>query len=106
MGAYVVFFALLALLLTIVVGGTIPPANLLDKGVEVDVRMLWRLLAVLMWTCTSFYLYASYVGQFPFTGRLCPGFGVDSVGEALESATLLAFMTATLLKNEHATKRL
>jgi len=106
LGAYVIFFALLALLLTIVVGGTIPPANLLDKGVEVDVRMLWRLLAVLMWTCTSFYLYASYVGQFPFTGRLCPGFGVDSVGEALESATLLAFMTATLLKNEHATKRL
>lgn len=105
-GAYVIYFALLALMLFIVVGGVVPPVALLNRGVEVDVRMLWRLLAVLMWTCTSFYLYASYVGQFPFTGRLCPGFGVDSVGEALESAILLAFMTATLLKNDQAPRRL
>ena len=105
-GAYVAFFALIVLLLVTVTAYTLPPATLLNRGVEVDVRMLWRILAVLMWACTSFYLYASYVGQFPFTGRLCPGYGVDSVGEALESMSLLAFMTATLLKTETTGSRL
>jgi hypothetical protein len=57
-------------------------------------------LAVLMWVGTSVYLYLSYIGMVPFTGRLNPGFGVDSVGEMLESAILLAFMTATALRNE------
>ena len=94
------------MLLVTVTAYTLPPATLLNRGVEVDVRMLWRILAVLMWACTSFYLYASYVGQFPFTGRLCPGYGVDSVGEALESMSLLAFMTATLLKTETTGSRL
>ena len=60
----------------------------------------WRVLAVLMWVGTSVYLYLSYIGMVPFTGRLNPGFGVDSVGEMLESAILLAFMTATALRNE------
>lgn len=55
----------------------------------VDVR---RILAVFMWVGTSLYLYLSYCGYLPFTGRLNPGFGVDSVGEALESALLVAFM--------------
>lgn len=51
-----------------------------------------------MWVGTTLYLYISYLGQLPFTGRLNPGFGVDSVGEMLETALLLAFMTATALK--------
>ncbi len=102
--SYVVFFSLLALLLLAIVGYGIPGVigdgrkHIMD--VEIDVTMLWRLLAVLMWVCTSYYLYASYVGQFPFTGRLCPGYGVDSVGEALESVILLAFMTSTMLKHD------
>lgn len=54
--------------------------------------MQWRLLAVYMWIGTSLYIYFSYLGRLPFTGRLNPGFGVDAVGEAIESAFLLAFM--------------
>lgn len=54
--------------------------------------MQWRLLAVFMWVGTSYYIYFSYIGWIPFTGRLNPGFGVDAVGEALESAILLAYM--------------
>lgn len=63
--------------------------------------MQWRLLALFMWIGTSFYIYMSYLGQVPFTGRLNPGFGVDAVGEALESAILLAFMAVvTVRKNK------
>ena len=105
--SYVVFFSLLALLLLAVLGYGIPGADgegrMSLSTLDVDVTMLWRLLAVMMWVCTSYYLYASYVGQFPFTGRLCPGYGVDSVGEALESAILLAFMTTSLLKYDSKT---
>lgn len=57
--------------------------------------MQWRLLAVMMWAGTSFYIYFSYLGVLPFTGRLNPGYGVDAVGEALETAVLLAFMATT-----------
>lgn len=57
-----------------------------------------RLLAVFMWVGTSFYIYMSYLGHIPFTGRLNPGFGVDAVGEALESAILLAFMAVVTVK--------
>lgn len=52
----------------------------------------WRLMAVFMWAGTTFYIFFSYIDCLPFTGRLIPGFGVDAVGEALESAILLAFM--------------
>lgn len=63
--------------------------------------MQWRILAVFMWVGTSYYIYFSYIDWLPFTGRLNPGFGVDAVGEALESAVLLAFMGAvTLYKPE------
>ena len=96
--AYVVYFGLLVLLLLSVVGFCLPDKRQLERGVEIDVRMLWRLLAVLMWVGTSCYLYGSYVGRFPFTGRLNPGFGIDSVGEILESAILLATMTAVSLR--------
>lgn len=57
--------------------------------------MQWRVLAVSLWLGTSMYLYLSYIGHLPFTGRLVPGFGVDAVGESLETAILLAFMAAT-----------
>lgn len=60
--------------------------------------MQWRLLAVFMWVGTSYYIYFSYIDWMPFTGRLNPGFGVDAVGEALESAVLLAFMGAVTLR--------
>ena len=53
---------------------------------------LARLLAMFMWVGTSLYIYFSYIDWLPFTGRLNPGFGVDAVGEALETAFLLAFM--------------
>lgn len=62
--------------------------------------MQWRLLAVFMWIGTSLYIYLSYLGRLPFTGRLNPGFGVDAVGEALETAFLLAFMAAITLKKD------
>ena len=63
--------------------------------VHTSPQLVWRTLAVMMWAGTSIYLYASYIGGVPFTGRLCPGLGVDAVGEAIESTLLLAFMTAT-----------
>ncbi len=89
--SYVVFFVLLALLAWLVFKYT-----LTDAG-ELDVRCRWRMMAVLLWLSTSIYLYVSYAGLLPFTGRLVPGFGVDSVGEALETSILLALMTATSL---------
>ena len=65
-----------------------------DNDARLTRAMQWRLLAMMMWVGTSFYIYLSYVGRLPFTGRLVPGFGVDAVGEALETAILLAFMAA------------
>lgn len=65
------------------------------KALTVSRTTAWRLLAMLMWVGTTVYLFLSYMGWLPFTGRLNPGLGVDAVGEALESAVLLAFMTAT-----------
>lgn len=91
--AYVVYFGLLALLAWLVLTYSMhEPSGLLHA------QLRWRVLAVLMWVGTTLYLYISYLGQLPFTGRLNPGFGVDSVGEMLETALLLAFMTATALK--------
>lgn len=70
--------------------------------------MQWRILTVFMWIGTSMYIYFSYLGHLPFTGRLNPGFGVDAVGEVLESAFLLAFMgglTVKLPKEESKSKK-
>ena len=93
--AYVVYFGLLALLAWLVLTYSFhEPSGILHP------QLRWRVLAVLMWTGTTLYLYISYLGQLPFTGRLNPGFGVDSVGEMLETALLLSFMTATALKIE------
>ena len=64
-----------------------------------DDWMQRRLFAAYLWIGTSIYLYLSYKGYWiPFTGRLNPGLGVDSVGEALESAILLAVMTIVEFK--------
>ena len=52
------------------------------------------MLASFMWVGTTAYLYLSYRGAMPFTGRLNPGLGVDSLGEAMESTILLAFMAS------------
>ena len=93
--AYVVYFGLLALLAWLVLTYSFhEPSGILHA------QLRWRVLAVLMWVGTTLYLYISYLGQLPFTGRLNPGFGVDSVGEMLETALLLSFMTATALKIE------
>ena len=93
--AYIVYFGLLALLAWLVLTYSFhEPSGILHS------QLRWRVLAVLMWVGTTLYLYISYLGQLPFTGRLNPGFGVDSVGEMLETALLLSFMTATALKIE------
>ena len=62
--------------------------------------MQWRMLAMYMWVGTSFYIYLSYIATLPYTGRLIPGFGVDAVGEALESAILLAFMASVTCRKK------
>lgn len=91
--AYVVYFGLLALLCWLVLAYSFQ-----EQSHVLHPQLRWRILAVFMWGGTTLYLYISYVGQLPFTGRLTPGFGVDSVGEMLETAILLAFMTATAYK--------
>lgn len=94
-----VYFTLLALLMWIVLRYTfILPygdRNSTDK-LYMTRAMQWRLLAMFMWVGTTLYLYLSYVDWLPFTGRLNPGYGVDAVGEALESAFLLAFMASVV----------
>lgn len=97
-GAYFVYFGLILLLFYVVTTYTLTGSA--DKiAVSFDRYSQWRLLAMLMWIGTTLYLFLSYCGVLPFTGRLNPGYGVDAVGEALESAFLLAFMTATKTKN-------
>lgn len=97
-GAYFVYFGLILLLFYVVTTYTLTGSA--DKiAVPFDRYSQWRLLAMLMWIGTTLYLFLSYCGVLPFTGRLNPGYGVDAVGEALESAFLLAFMTATKTKN-------
>lgn len=97
--AYVPYFGLLVILLFVVLYYGLRPTLNQREDIEMDRPSLWRLMSVMMWVGTTLYLYMSYIGQFPFTGRLNPGFGVDSVGESLETAILLAFMTATRLRN-------
>ena len=82
----VVYFGLLLLLLWLVLRHSLGDSTVLTRS------MCWRLLAMFMWVGTSLYIYFSYIDWLPFTGRLNPGLGVDAVGEALESALLLAFM--------------
>ncbi len=99
--AYIVYFLLPALLLA-VVGRYSLQVSRAPGDAPIDLKTLWRMIAVMMWVGTTLYLYASYVGWMPFTGRLNPGLGVDAVGEALESAALLAFMTATSLTSHQS----
>ena len=99
--AYVLYFGLAILLLVGVSGFTL--WRLPHRLNVVDATMAWRLIAVFMWMGTTYYLFSSYVCIFPFTGRLNPGLGIDSVGEILESTFLLSFMTATLLKERSST---
>ena len=98
-GAYVIYFMLLISLLYLVITFTLTGTT---SGITTpfDRYSQWRILAVLMWTGSSLYLFMSYYGVLPFTGRLNPGFGVDAVGEALESCILLSFMSATTFMNK------
>lgn len=98
-----VFFLLLTALLLLVAQFSFghsstdgDPESYLTRGMQ------WRLLALFMWLGTSMYIYMSYIGRMPFTGRLIPGFGVDSVGEALETAILLAFMAVVTVRKKHS----
>lgn len=99
--AYVAYFGLLALLAWLVLHHCLPSsARVLSTTTVLSKPSMWSMLAMFMWVGTTLYLFLSYMGWLPFTGRLNPGYGVDAVGEALESAILLAFMTCTTLKRE------
>ena len=87
---HLVYFSLLALLMWVVMRHTVFYTDRYKP--LLTNTMQWRLLAMFMWVGTSLYIYFSYIDWLPFTGRLNPGFGVDAVGEALETAFLLAFM--------------
>ena len=95
--AYFVFFGLIVIICCIVIWQNMSIPEVSGQIVSSS-QLMWRTLAAMMWVGTSIYLYASYIGGVPFTGRLCPGLGVDAVGEAIESTLLLAFMTATSKK--------
>lgn len=99
MRATSVFFLLLLALLVLVAQFSFGHASSDgDPDTYLTHAMQWRLLALFMWVGTSLYIYLSYIGHLPFTGRLIPGFGVDAVGEALESAILLAFMASVTVR--------
>lgn len=89
----ILFFGLILMLLFLVMQYSLSFMG--NRQTLLTRTMQWRILAVSLWTGTSMYLYLSYIGHLPFTGRLVPGFGVDAVGESLETAILLAFMAAT-----------
>ena len=95
--ASIVYFLLLALLMWIVLRYSL---GYQDIDARLATTTQWRLLALLMWVGTSLYIYFSYIDWLPFTGRLNPGLGVDSVGEVLETAFLLAFMGAVSYKRK------
>lgn len=99
---HVVYFSLLALLMWIVMRHTL---DYVDRYKPRLTRsMQWRMLAMFMWVGTSLYIYFSYIDWLPFTGRLNPGFGVDAVGEALETAFLLAFMGSVTARDKSETR--
>lgn len=99
--ATTVFFLLLTALLLLVSQFSLGhPSSDGDPDTYLTRGMQWRLLAMFMWIGTSMYIYMSYIGRIPFTGRLLPGFGVDSVGEALETAILLAFMAVVTVRKK------
>ena len=90
--AHLIFFLLLGVLF-----GTVQLFCFASEYCDQDVRSFritrHRLIAAFIWVGASAYLYISYLGLFPYTGRLIYGFGVDSVGEALEICVLFAFMS-------------
>ena len=95
-----VFFLLLFLLIWLVMQYSLSYVDSLRP--QLTKAMQWRLLAMFMWVGTSFYIYLSYIDGLPYTGRLNPGLGVDAVGEALESAILLAFMAAMTCRKKQS----
>jgi len=90
--ASVVYFLLLFVMIWMVMQYSFSFVD--TKEPTLNRPMQWRLLAMFMWVGTSLYIYLSYIDWLPFTGRLNPGLGVDAVGEALETAILLAFMAS------------
>lgn len=103
--AKIVYLSLIVLLLILVVVYNTQHIDVYPQGNSPNKRYFprevrWNLLAVFMWAGTSFYLYLSYSGWLPFTGRLNSGMGVDSMGEALESAILMAYMASVTIKEQ------
>lgn len=91
LSAHLIFFVLLIVLLGVVQLFCFT-SDYRDDGCCSFKMTRHRLTAVFIWIGASVYLYLSYLGLFPYTGRLIYGFGVDSVGEALEICVLFAFM--------------
>lgn len=100
--AYIPYLGLALLLLVIVMHNTYSD-NYDNRYPVLSRRKVCRTLAVFMWVGTTLYLFFSYINVpgIPFTGRLNPGLGIDSVGEALESAVLLAFMLVTKINDDN-----
>ena len=98
MATTAVFFIMLMFLAWMVMHFSISFADTLHP--LLTKAMQWRLMAMFMWIGTSLYIYLSYIDRLPFTGRLIPGYGVDAVGEALESAILLAFMVTVTCRKK------
>ncbi len=90
--AYWICWLLIVAMIAIVIAYTF---YMEDGHAFLSVQMIWRISALLMWISVTCYLFLSYIGVLPFTGRLIPGFGVDSVGEALEIVFLFGFMASS-----------
>ncbi|MBP5509064.1 MAG: hypothetical protein J6Y23_14690 [Prevotella sp.] len=104
-GVYLTSFTFFLLLFIVMWQVMMFSLSYYDSDARLTRAMQWRLLAMMMWVGTSFYIYLSYVGRLPFTGRLIPGYGVDAVGEALETAILLAFMAAVTCRENKTNEK-
>lgn len=98
--AHIIFFFMLIILM-----GTVMiycfTSDYTDRGDSFAFSVTrQRLIAMLIWLGASVYLYMSYLGCLPYTGRLIHGYGVDSVGEALEICVLLGFMSSVAIEQK------
>lgn len=94
---YFIYWGLLLVLVIIVLTFNFNSEYAKGLYLQLSNQIIWRNMALLLWTSTTFYIFMSYIDFLPFTGRLNPGFGVDSVGESLETAVLLALMSSSEL---------
>lgn len=102
--AHLIFFALIAVLVGVVMTFSFAQEYAYQETSYSFRLTRERLVAMLIWVGASAYLYRSYLGGFPYTGRLIHGFGVDSVGEALEICVLVALMSHVAISTGKETK--